>query len=203
MIHTNCKIIGITGGIATGKSTVTRIIQDKGYKVIDADKIAKNLMKKGSSSYEKTLECFGEDILKESGEIDRKILGEKVFSNPKLLKILNNITHPFIFAEIKSQLKQNCGENAIFLDIPLLFEEYDNVLKYGIHFDEIWLVFANGDTQIDRLMQRDGLAKKEAIKRIDVQMPIDIKKERSNRIIYNLESISELKKYINLLLENL
>lgn len=203
MIHTNCKIIGITGGIATGKSTVTKIIQDKGYKVIDADEIAKSLMEKESASYKKTVEYFGKDILNESGEIDRKVLGEKVFSNPKLLKILNSITHPFIFKEIKNQMEESCGEDIVFLDIPLLFEEYDNILKYGIYFDEIWLIFADRDTQIDRLMKRNGFTKKEAIKRIDAQMDIDIKKEKSSRIIYNLESIHELKKNINLLLENL
>lgn len=203
MIHTNCKIIGITGGIATGKSTVTEYIKDKGYKVIDADKIAKNLMEKGSSSYKKTVEYFGKDILKESGEIDRKVLGSKVFSDPKLLKILNNITHPFIFREIKNQLEESYGEDVIFLDIPLLFEEYDNILKYGIHFDEIWLVFADRETQIERLMKRNDLTKQEAIERIDAQMDIDIKKEKSTTIIYNLHSIENLRENINLLLENL
>lgn len=203
MIHTNGRIIGITGGIATGKSTVTEYIQDKGYKVIDADKIAKSLMVKGSSSYKKTVEYFGKDILKKNGEIDRKVLGDKVFSNPKLLKVLNSLTHPFIFEEIKRQLEEAYLDDIIFLDIPLLFEEYDNILKYGIHFDEIWLVFADRDTQIKRLMKRNDLTKKEAIERIDAQIDMDWKKGKATRIIYNLHSIENLKKDINLLLENL
>ena len=204
MTHTNCEAIGITGGIATGKSTVSDFIRDKGYCVIDADRIAKSLMEKGNIIYEKTVEYFGQDILDKSREIDRKILGERVFSDPKLIKILNSITHPLIFGEIKNRLEESCRKDkVVFLDIPLLFEEYDNISSHEIDFDEIWLVYADRETQIERLMKRNNFTKKESIKRVDAQMYIDTKKEKSSKIIYNLDSIEDLKKNINLLLESL
>lgn len=203
MIHTNPKIIGITGGIASGKSTICNFIKDKGYKVIDADEIAKNLMEKGEINYKKIVEYFGEAILDRSGEIDRWKLGRKVFSDPEILKVLNDITHPCIFEEIIKGIERNSKEKVIFLDIPLLFEEYENILKYNIYFDEIWLVFVDRDIQIDRLMKRNNLTKKEAIDRIDSQISIDKKKEKSDRIILNLGSIDSLKENIDLLLEGL
>lgn len=202
MIQNNCKIIGVTGGIATGKSTFTGALIDMGYRVIDADLIARDLMKKGNKSYEKTIEHFGEGILKDDGQIDRKVLGQIVFSNPKELKFLNGITHPFIFEEIKNQIGKSF-ESLIFLDIPLLFEEYHIMTSYGICFDEIWLVYADRNTQIKRVMKRDYLTRTEAIKRVDSQMSIDLKKEKADRVIYNLESIDELKEKIELLLKDL
>lgn len=202
MKHTNCKVIGVTGGIATGKSTFTKQLKNMGYKVIDADLIARNLMKKDNISYKKVIEYFGEKILGDDGEVDRKALGSIVFSNPKLLKDLNSITHPFIFKEMKRQIEKNC-DDIIFLDIPLLFEEYNEMLGYGIYFDEIWLVFVDRNTQIDRVMKRDSLTKEEAIKRVDSQMSIESKKKKGSKVIYNLESIDKLKVKIELLLKDL
>lgn len=201
MTHTN-KIIAITGGIATGKSTVTNILKSKGYKVIDADIIARDLMRKGKSVYNNTLDYFGEDILRKDGEIDRKILGGKVFADPLLLNKLNNLTHPNIFQEIKRIIKDS-SEKIIFLDIPLFFEVQEAIIKSAIKVDQIWLIYADRDTQILRLMDRDSFTKEEAIKRIDSQIPIDFKKEKAHRVIYNLDSVEELKEKINILLKDL
>ena len=202
MTHINCKVIGITGGIATGKSTFTGVLKDMGYRVIDADKIARDLMKQGNISYKRVVEYFGEEILRSDGEVDRRALGNIVFSNPELLKELNYITHPFIFEEIKRKIEMNCDE-IIFLDIPLLFEEYDIILSHAIHFDEIWLIYADRDTQIKRVMERDSLTEEEATKRVDSQLAIDYKKAKSSKIIYNLESIDKLRVKIELLLKDL
>lgn len=203
MTHIKARIIGITGGIATGKSTVTRFIKDQGYVVIDADKIARGLMKKNSPSYKKTVGHFGEGILDGSGEIDRKALGDIVFSNEDKLQALNSITHPFIFETMKEKIESNIKEKVIFLDIPLLFEEYSEINKYEIYFDEIWLVYTDRDTQIDRLRRRNNLTIDEAVKRIDSQMSIDLKRERSNKVISNLGSVDDLEKSVKVLLENL
>ncbi len=203
MTHIKSRIIGITGGIATGKTTVCNFIKDKGYKVIDSDEIARRLMKKDGISYKEIVEHFGEEILNKNGEIDRKLLGNKVFSDPELLKVLNSITHPYIFKEIKNDIERNKQERIIFLDIPLLFEEYNNILKYDIYFDQIWLVYADKDIQVDRLMKRNNLSRKEAIDRIDSQLYIDKKKEKSDIIIFNLDSIDSLKENINFLLKSL
>lgn len=202
MTHINTKIIGITGGIATGKSIVTSFIKSRGYKVIDADKISKDLMKKGKESYKKTVSYFGEKILKEDGEIDRRALGEMVFSKPQLLKALNDITHPLIFKEIKSQMLSS-KTGIMFLDIPLLFEEYQNILKSNIYFDEIWLIYADKDIQIDRLMKRNDLTRDQALNRIDAQLAMEEKRRRASRTIYNEKSIKDLEDEVSFLLKNL
>lgn len=200
MTHIKPRLIGITGGIASGKSTVTKIIKDEGYPVIDADKIARGLMKKNSPSYNKTVEFFGDTILDSAGDIDRAALGGLVFSNKDKLKALNSITHPFIFKTIKKEIEDNFKEKIVFLDIPLLFEEYDEILKCGIYFDEIWLVYTNIDTQINRLKSRNNLTVDEAVKRINSQLSMDIKVKKSSRIIYNIGSIDDLEKSVKSLL---
>ena len=162
MKHINKQVIGITGGIGTGKSTVSNILREDGFKVIDADKISKELMKKGNVSYKKVLNYFGNEILDQSGHIDRGTLGSIVFNNSRLLKKLNNLTHPNIFMEIKKQVR-NSNEKIIFVEIPLLFEEYDKIIEAGIEFDKICLVFADEKTQINRIMERNNLTKDEAI----------------------------------------
>ncbi|MGL4484052.1 MAG: dephospho-CoA kinase, partial [Anaerovoracaceae bacterium] len=125
------KIIGITGGIGSGKSTVSNYLIGKGYAVIDADKISKELMQKGEEGYKQVLEAFGEEILEEDGKIDRLLLAKKVFRNEESKKKLNEITHPLVIAEINRQVKEleinanlsRQGENKLcFVDIPLLFE---------------------------------------------------------------------------------
>lgn len=202
MTHTNKKIIAITGGIATGKSTVSKILKEKSYEVIDADKIAKALMKKNEVSYKKTLEFFGKSILKSDGEIDRKVLGRKVFGNPQLLSKLNDLTHGDIFEEMNSRIK-NSREKIIFLDIPLFFEAEESIMKKFIKIDEIWIVYSDRNTQIERIIDRDNFTKDEATKRVDSQISIELKKEWADRIIYNLDSIEGLKEQIDLLLKDL
>src|SRR5690554_3279131 len=113
MIHTSCKIIGLTGGIASGKSTVSSMLVDKGFIVIDADKISREIVEIGRPAYNKLLEFFGPEILNEDKTINRRVLGSMVFSNEDLLKALNNITHPFIFRKIRKEIDKACKNNNI------------------------------------------------------------------------------------------
>ncbi|HEY4543806.1 MAG TPA: dephospho-CoA kinase [Tissierellaceae bacterium] len=178
----NIKIIGLTGGIATGKSTVSEILKKNGYTVIDADIIAREVVNIDKPSYEEIKKYFGNEILLENKEIDRKKLGSIVFNDIDKLLVLNELTHPYIYEEILKQVNINKGKN-IFIDIPLLFEEEDKIKKSGIEFDEIWLVASDYDIQVQRLMKRDKISKEEAVKKIKLQMNLKEKIDKSDLVI--------------------
>ncbi|WP_026893774.1 dephospho-CoA kinase [Clostridiisalibacter paucivorans] len=187
-------IIGITGGIATGKSTVTKILLDKGFTVIDADKIAKKVVEIGEPCYVDIVDVFGKKILNEYLEIDRKKLGDIIFKDEEARKKLNRIVHPKVFDEIKKHINLNELKNKIiFLDIPLLIESIKEMGQNDIYADEIWLIYVELDTQIDRLMNRDKISKDEALMKINAQMSLEEKKQYADRIIYNDGTIEELK----------
>ena len=175
MKHTNCKIIGITGGISTGKSTASKIIQKKGFAVIDADLIAREVVEVGKPAYKELIKYFGEGILREDGSIDRKKLGDTVFNDVRLLNKLNSILHPYIYEEMKLEMEKYCGRDGlVFLDIPLLYEKYHELNDNGIIFDEVWLVYADEEVQLKRLMERNNLNKEEAMARIRAQLPLGL-----------------------------
>lgn len=201
MIQNNCSLIGITGGIATGKSTVSDILIEKGYKLIDADKISREVVEVNRPAYIKIVEEFGNGILLDDKTIDRKILGNIIFNDKEARDKLNNITHPYIFESIKFNINKMCkNENIIFLDIPLLFEQFDLWERYDITFDEILLIYIDEDLQIERLTKRDGISKEEALKKLKSQMPIDEKRTRSSKTIDNSGDIENLNKQIDKLL---
>lgn len=190
-------IIGLTGGIATGKSTVSNILISKGYALIDADKIARQVTEINRPAYLKIIEQFGEDILKNDKFIDRKKLGSIIFKDENARETLNGIIHPYVFEEIKSEIMGlSKGKTIIFIDIPLLFEQFHEFKKYGIEFDEIWLVYASKEIQTHRLMKRDDISKEEAWDKIGAQISINEKKLRATKIIDNNEEIENL--YIQL-----
>ncbi len=200
----NYKIIGITGGIATGKSTLTNIIKKRGYIVIDADKIARDVVKKGQGAYKEIIEFFGEDILDENRDIDRKKIGNIIFKDESLRKKLNEIVHPYIFKILKDEiLRYGKVEKLIFLDIPLLIEESDSFNKHKIYFDEIWLVYIDEKTQLDRLMKRDSINEREALYRINSQMSIELKKEYANQIFDNRGDINSLEIQLDKILKEI
>ncbi len=204
MKYNDCKIIGITGGIATGKSTVARILMEKGYKVIDADEISRQVVNKNSSAYREIVTYFGEDILKEDKTIDREKLGNLIFVDESSRKKLNDIVHPHVFLTIKKDIKSNMGkEKILFLDIPLLIEEINTFKKYGIIFDEIWLVYVDEKTQLNRLIRRNGISEEEAIYRIKAQMPIDMKKKYATRIIDNRGDKKRLEEQVDEMLKEI
>ena len=196
MNQNKVKIIGLTGGIATGKSTVSNIIIKLGYKVIDADKIAKDAVKIGKPAYEKIIDFFGKDILDINNNVNRKKLGSIIFRDRLMRKKLNKIVHPYVFEGIKKLIEKYKEERIIFLDVPLLIEEMDEFINYGISFDEIWLVYVDEATQLDRLIKRDLISKEDAIKRIRAQMPLKLKREYATRIIDNGKDLKSLEKTV-------
>src|SRR5699024_5334630 len=191
MIQSKCKIIGITGGIATGKSTVTKYLIELGYEVIDADKIAREVVEKGKVAYEEIVEYFGVDILKKDGGIDRKKLGEIIFNDKTKRIKLNSIVHPQVINVINKKINLYCkNNNILFIDIPLLIENIDSFNECGLYFHEIWLIYLEEKEQIKRLMKRDSLSLEESEIRISAQMPIKLKKKYADRIIDNSKNVN-------------
>lgn len=198
MRQNNCEIIGLTGGIATGKSTVTEFLIEKGYKVIDADKIARKVVEVNYPAYKEIVKEFGVEILNKDLTINRTKLGSIVFNSEEKRKRLNSIVHPRVFQEISNLILNYCeSEKIVFLDVPLLIEELDLFKKYNIYIDEIWLVYTDKEKQIERLMQRDNFTYEEAEKRISSQLPMKIKKKCADRIINNNKNIKELKNTVD------
>lgn len=182
------KYIGITGSISTGKSTVTEYLLSKGYKVVDADKIAREIYD-SKEVFEKTVEAFGKDILTE-GKIDRIKLGKKVFGDKEALDTLSKIVHPQILLNIRREAL-SYDEDVVFLDIPLLIEMIDDI-RETIVIDEIWVVYIPETLQIKRLMARDNISKDLALKKIISQISIEEKKSLADVVIENMGTLSDL-----------
>ncbi|OQX25535.1 MAG: dephospho-CoA kinase [Desulfobacteraceae bacterium IS3] len=180
-------ISGLTGGIATGKSTISAILKECGAIIIDADLIAHAVVKKGLEAYERIAAHFGTQILLPDGEINRPRLGNIVFNHPDEKEMLNQIVHPFVFEEMERQIREFERKNpasVVISDIPLLIES-------GMHknFSEIILVYIPEYLQIQRLMIRDDLCATQANTRIRAQMPIEEKKRFATMIIDNSDSL--------------
>lgn len=177
------QVIGLTGGIATGKSTVSAILENAGALIIDADRIAREAVKKGQPAYREIVEHFGETVLLPDGEINRSVLGDIIFNAPGKKQLLNKIVHPYVRKETHRQLQQigRTEPNAIvILDIPLLIEaEMDKDLS------EVIVVYVPEQIQIERLMQRDGISEADALARVRSQMPIEEKKEKATIVVDN------------------
>lgn len=175
------KIIGITGGIASGKSTVTEFLRQQGYQVIDADQVVHELQEPDGRLYQALLSTFGSAILQEDGRLDRPKLGAMIFGNPQLLAQSSQLQNEIIREELarrRDLLAET--EDFFFMDLPLLFElEYDN------WFDQIWLVDVTEETQLSRLMARNVLSQEEAEKRIAAQLSLQEKRKRADVLIEN------------------
>lgn len=194
------KIVGLTGGIASGKSTVSSYLKEKAYVIVDADLIARKVVTRGSEGLVKLVDEFTEDILNDDKSLNRKKLGAIVFNDPVKLEILNSILHPLIKGEILSSFEnhKSSGQELIIFDCPLLFES-----GYESLCDETWLVSIKYETQIKRLIVRDNIDKVHASKIIKSQMTLDEKAKRANVIIDNEASIVDLYKLIDELLEKI
>ncbi|MDU5471586.1 MAG: dephospho-CoA kinase [Peptoniphilus harei] len=186
------KIIGLTGSISTGKTQVSNYLRDRGEKVIDADLIAREVVDLGPVK-EKIKEAFGDDIYKDD-ELDRKALGEIVFRDKEKRQVLNEIEHPEIYRIILEEIKNSKGR--VFVDIPLLFESQHLNEKYGLDFDEVWLVYVNRETQVKRLIKRDGISRGYALAKINSQMSVEDKKIMADVIIDNSGSLEETYKQV-------
>lgn len=180
------KVIGLTGGIASGKTTVSTFLKSKGYEVIDADLISREIYNVDEEAYKKVITEFGTEILNNDRTINRKKLGKVVFNNKLKLKKLNEITHPIITNKILKKIEESKlrGKKICFVDAALLIEA--NLVKY---VDEVWLVVADEEVQINRLMKRDNISYEDAKKRIESQMPVAEKKKYADFIINNSESV--------------
>ena len=175
------RIIGITGGIASGKSTVTEFLRQQGYQVIDADQVVHELQEPGGRLYQALLTAFGSAILQEDGRLDRPKLGAMIFGNPELLEQSSQIQNRIIREELAGRrglLAEK--EDIFFMDLPLLFE-----LQYEDWFDQIWLVDVTVETQLSRLMTRNALSQEEAEKRIATQLSLQEKRNRADVLIDN------------------
>lgn len=182
------KIIGITGGIASGKSTVTSFLRQEGYQVVDADAVVHQLQKPGGRLYRILVDHFGEEVLIDNGELNRPILASRIFSNLKELEWSKETQGQIIREELGSlRDKLSKTEDVFFMDIPLLFEQ-----EYASWFDETWLVYVSRDTQVDRLMKRDYLTIEEAQARLDSQWPLEEKKRLASHILNNNGSQEQL-----------
>lgn len=191
-------IIGLTGNIASGKSTVGGYLQSLGAKVIDADRIAREIVLPNTPALKEIVLSFGSGVLNEDLTLDRKKLAAIVFNNPQARKKLEQITHPRIEEEIKRQIEYFSKSAVIILEVPLLIE-------VGWHkwVDQVWLVTVDEGVQIDRLMQRDKLSLEQAQKRIASQMSQQEKMKYADVIIDNSDSPEKIAKKIKGLWEKL
>lgn len=177
------QVIGLTGGIATGKSTVSAILENAGAVIIDADRIARMVVKKNMPAYRQILAKFGKSVLLPDGEIDRTALGKVIFNDPQKKQLLNTIVHPYVRKETDRQLKQlekNNPDALVILDIPLLFEA-----GMGSDLSEVIVVYAPEPIQVKRLMKRDHISHADAMARVRSQMPIEEKKKLATMVIDN------------------
>ena len=191
------KIIGITGGIASGKSTVTNFLRQKGFEVVDADALVHQLQKPGGRLYQILVEHFGEKVLLEDGELNRPLLASLIFSNYEEREWSKQTQGQIVREELGSlrdKLAQT--EDLFFMDIPLLFEQ-----NYASWFDETWLVYVSRDTQLDRLMKRDYLTIEDAQTRLASQWSLEEKKRLASHILDNNGSREQLLSQVASLLQ--
>ena len=191
------KIIGITGGIASGKSTVTNFLRKQGFQVVDADALVHQLQKPGDRLFEALVQHFGQKVILESGELNRPLLASLIFSNPKEREWSKMIQGEIIreeLANLRDQLAQT--EEIFFMDVPLLFEQ-----DYSDWFDETWLVYVDRDVQVERLMKRDHLSMDEAESRLTAQWPLEKKKDLASHILDNNGNQNQLLTQVFSLLE--
>jgi len=186
-------VAGLTGGIATGKSTVSKMFRDEGAVIIDADKIAHNVVKKGEPAWQQIRDYFGNEILLPDEEINRAYLGDIVFNDVAQKKVLNEIVHPFVLEKMAEELnhvEETRRDSTVILDVPLLIE---SGMHKGITSDVI-LVYIPERLQLERLIARDNISIADATARIKSQMPIDEKKNYAGIVIDNSKSIDETRK---------
>ena len=193
------KIIGITGGIASGKSTVTEFLRQKGFQVVDADAVVRQLQKPGRRLYQVLVVHFGEKILLENGELNRPLLASLIFSNPEEQEWSKRTQGEIIREELAALRNQFAQTEALFfMDIPLLFEQ-----NYASWFDETWLVYVNRDVQLERLTKRDQISKEAAESRLNSQWPLERKISLANHSLDNNGNQKQLMAQVVQLLEEM
>ncbi|MEI5890832.1 dephospho-CoA kinase [Bacillus cereus] len=191
-------VIGLTGGIASGKSTVSEMFRELSIPVIDADVIAREVVEQGKPAYNKIVEAFGTEVLQQDGELDRPKLGSIVFYNEEKRLQLNKIVHPAVREEMNTQKEMYIkkGVQAVVLDIPLLFES-----KLTSLVDRVLVVAVTSNTQLNRLMKRNNFSEEEATARIQSQMPLEEKVKNADEVINNDGTIMGTKTQLQVILK--
>lgn len=194
------KVIGLTGGIGSGKSTVSRFLAELGALIIDADKVGHELLKPNTKIWREVVAAFGEQILTPDGEINRKKLASLVFGSPRRLELLNQLMHPEIKKAVKSQLLeyQRQGASVVVLEAPLLVEAGWTELV-----DEVWVTIASETTVLERLEQQTGLSQTEALARIRSQLPTRERLKHADVVIATEKSLDELRTEVKKLWQRL
>lgn len=189
--------LGLTGGIATGKSRVSKALIERGEVVIDADQIARQVVAKNSAGLKRLIQVLGPDIVDKNGELSRREMGAKIFAHPETKVLVESILHPLIREEVQKQKTalKNQGLRRAFYDIPLLFET-----RQQDRFDAIIVVYCPDDIQTQRLMLRDGLNHAEAQLRIQNQLSIETKRQNADHVIDNSGTLDELEEQIDKML---
>ncbi|MGY4104914.1 dephospho-CoA kinase [Ignavigranum ruoffiae] len=192
--------IVLTGGIASGKSTVTRYLRSKGYPVIDLDVIAHQVVQAGSPGLALLVQHFGQNILSEDGELNRAMMGQMLFTNPKVKEKVNQLLHPLIFSQMDEEIEAErlAGSQLVFLDIPLFFES-----SSAFDYNQVWVVYVEPEVQIERLMARNQLTRQQAMDRINSQMSLAEKAKRADQVLDNSSSPAALYATVDKLLERL
>ncbi len=188
------RVIGLTGGIASGKTTISNILKELGATIIDADEIARKVVEKSSPALKDIEENFGRDVLFKDGRLDRKKLGNIVFNDTGSLKKLNEIIHPYIVEKIIDEInhyKKTYNKRVIILDAALLIE-----LNLMDLVEEVWLIVVPEEMQLGRLVERDNISADQAQKRIDAQVPLEDKKKYADLIIDNSKDLTYLQAQI-------
>ncbi len=184
------KVIGITGGIGSGKSSISQFLKELGAVVIDADKIGHEAFKPKNETWYKIVAAFGEKVLTASGEIDRQKLGKIVFGDPESLSRLNQIMHPRMYDMMKTQIEEyrRCGVKVVVLEAAIMIEA-----KWTSLVDEVWVAVAPEAKILKRLEKQRGLEKQQTLARIRAQMPAEEQMKHANVVIYNDGDLDNLK----------
>lgn len=199
------RIIGLTGGIASGKSTVSKALHSMGAIILDADKVAWQLAEPDQPIWQAYFDRYGEAVINEDRSLNRQAVADRVFSDKSELAWMNGMAHPIIHAELMRQLdfwrkqetesipaKEKISELVIVLDIPLLLES-----GWADMADEVWVVYVEKETQIQRLMERNSVDREEAVRRINSQMSMEEKRKKADFVIDNNGSLDKLMSQVN------
>ena len=191
------RIIGITGGIASGKSNVASVIEKLGYPVIDCDKISYELSKKDGPLYKAILDKFGPDYLLDDGELNRKKLGALIFNNSSAKELINDTTHPIIREHLLDEIKK-FSDGLVFIEVPLLYEA-----KFDKICDKVICVFLKKKAQVERLMAREGIDEDYALAKIHSQMDLYLKRAKADYVIDSHGSFEETEIEVRKVLEDI
>ncbi|MCG7419703.1 dephospho-CoA kinase [Macrococcus epidermidis] len=197
-VGVSVTVIGLTGGIASGKSTVANFLSENGFVIVDADIASRKAVEAGSSGLEEIRTVFGDGVIQEDGTLNRKALGEIIFKDKNQREKLNAIVHPRVRDIMEAEKEAGLAlDKPVVMDIPLLFE---NKLEHTV--DEVWVVYVPKEVQIERLMARNQLSLEEAESRVSSQLSIEEKKQKADKVIDNSGSLQSLYQQLELLIQS-